>query len=212
MRRSKSVLAFEQLEAEMSLLISSELEAITGGGGSAQDTVDYMLAENISSYSSSNGYSSSGGDFGFGTGSTPIDLGTVDVYGKRTGSSEVDAAAAVGLAADSHILGGAGATALNFAASGEAIEGAAFKAFTGSGTVIGMVAGGLPAGYNIYQSFENGGHGSSADWIALGLAGLAGAAEFTGLGEAYDGTVGVGIAAGTLGYDAYEAYEAAHRN
>ncbi|WP_354360424.1 hypothetical protein [Pedobacter sp. UYP30] len=71
----------------MSLLISNELDAIKGGAGTAQDTVDYMLAENISNYSSSNGYSSSGGDFGFGTGSTPIDLGTVDIYGQRTGSS-----------------------------------------------------------------------------------------------------------------------------
>ena len=79
-------MAFEQLEAEMTLLIEEELEAITGGGGSAQDLVDYMLAENISNYSSSNGYSSSG-DFGFGTGSTPIDLGTVEIHGQRQGSS-----------------------------------------------------------------------------------------------------------------------------
>lgn len=38
-----------------------------------------------------------------------------------------------------------------------------------------------------------------------GLAALAGASEFTGLGEAYYGTVGVGIAVGTLSYDIYQA-------
>ena len=51
----------------------------------------------------------------------------------------------------------------------------------------------------------DGGTGDAPDWTNLGLAALAGASEFPGLGEAWDGTVGLGIAAGTLGYDVYQA-------
>ncbi|WP_320462880.1 hypothetical protein [Pedobacter sp. CFBP9032] len=51
---------------------------------------------------------------------------------------------------------------------------------------------------------SNGGVAFKAITIS-GLAALAGASEFTGLGEAYDGTVGVGIAVGTLSYDIYQA-------
>ena len=53
-------MAFEQLEAEMTVLRENELTSILGGSGTAQDMVNYMLANNISSYNSSNGYGSSG--------------------------------------------------------------------------------------------------------------------------------------------------------
>ena len=84
--------------------------------------------------------------------------------------------------------------------TGASLSGKAFKAFTHSGTVVGLIAGGAPAIYNIAT-----GNGTWRDWVALGLAGLGAASEFTGLGEAYDGTVGLGIAAGSLAYDIYDA-------
>jgi hypothetical protein len=37
------------------------------------------------------------------------------------------------------------------------------------------------------------------------LAGLGVVSEFTGLGEAWDGTVGLGIAVGSLSYDIWDA-------
>jgi len=84
--------------------------------------------------------------------------------------------------------------------TGASLSGKAFKAFTHSGTIVGAIAGGAPAIYNIAE-----GNGSWRDWTALGFAGLGIASEFTGLGEAYDGTVGLGIAAGSLTYDIYDA-------
>ncbi len=47
-------MAFEQLEAEMTVLRENELTSILGGTGTAQDVLDYMLANNID-------YMSSGG-------------------------------------------------------------------------------------------------------------------------------------------------------
>ncbi len=41
-------MAFEQLEAEMTILRKNELNEIMGGDGSAQDMVNYMLANNLS--------------------------------------------------------------------------------------------------------------------------------------------------------------------
>lgn len=43
------------------------------------------------------------------------------------------------------------------------------------------------------------------DGVALGVAALGIAAEFTGLGEIWDGSVGLIIAGGSLLYDTYNA-------
>ena len=149
--------------------------------------------------SSSSGAGGDGGGYGFGTGSNPIQLNTVTITANSS-NSELGGFAAVTIGMDSYGTSMTGANALNFVANGEAIGGVAFKAITNSGTVIGMIAGGGQAVYHLIN-----GNATSDDWIALGLAALAGASEFTGLGEAYDGTVGVGIAVGTLSYDIYQA-------
>ena len=83
--------------------------------------------------------------------------------------------------------------------TGSFIEGNAVKAFTRSGTVIGAIAGAVPA---IYSMTQNG-----VTWrnsAQLGLAVLGVVSEFTGLGELWDGTVGLGIAAASVSYDIYD--------
>jgi hypothetical protein len=97
------------------------------------------------------------------------------------------------------------ANVINTVLQGTSIESKAFKAFTHSGTVVGAIAGGVPAIYKIGSNFINGKSQDWRDWASFGLAGLGVASEFTGLGEAWDGTVGVGIAAGSLGYDIWDA-------
>jgi hypothetical protein len=83
--------------------------------------------------------------------------------------------------------------------TGAFIEGKAFKALTSSGTVIGAIAGGIPAVISIYQNGLNWRNGT-----ALGLAALGVASEFFGVGELWDGTVGTAIAATSLSYDIYD--------
>lgn len=71
------MLAFEQLEAEMEVISINELMSIFGGTGSAQDIINYMEANGMTSWSSSStgdvvGFSnssfSSGGYYGSGGG------------------------------------------------------------------------------------------------------------------------------------------------
>jgi hypothetical protein len=106
---------------------------------------------------------------------------------------------AIALAADSH--GSMISTANIF--SKEA--GLALKGLSRTGTVVGMIAGGVPAVYNIAKNFYSGNHQNWKDWAGFGLAALAGFSEFTGLGEIYDGTVGLTIATANLSYDIYNA-------
>jgi len=47
--------------------------------------------------------------------------------------------------------------------------------------------------------------GTWRDGASLVLAGLGVVSEFTGLGEAWDGMVGLGIAVGSLSYDIWDA-------
>lgn len=77
MKKTKHMLAFEQLEAEMEVITISELMSIFGGTGSAQDIINYMEANGMTSWSSSStgdvvGFSnsnfSSGGYYGSGGG------------------------------------------------------------------------------------------------------------------------------------------------
>lgn len=86
--------------------------------------------------------------------------------------------------------------AVNIATVGIKFEGVALKAITGSGTVIGAIAGGVPAARNL---INNG--WSNKEGVKVGIAILGLAAEFTGLGETYDGTVGAAITVGSLLYD-----------
>ncbi len=79
-----------------------------------------------------------------------------------------------------------------------------FKAFTRSGTVIGAIAGGGPAIYSMWKNYHEGKSQDWRDYASLGLAGLGIASEFFGIGELWDGTVGVGIAAGSLSYDVWD--------
>ena len=44
-----------------------------------------------------------------------------------------------------------------------------------------------------------------SDVVGVVVAGLGIASDFTGLGEIWDGSVGLGIAGGTLIYDVYNA-------
>jgi len=92
------------------------------------------------------------------------------------------------------------ANVINKVLQGTAIESKAFKAFTHSGTVVCAIAGGAPALYHIFN-----GNATWRDGVALGFAGLGVASEFTMLGVAWDGTVGLGIAAGSLSYDIWDA-------
>ena len=92
------------------------------------------------------------------------------------------------------------ANVINRVLTGSKIEGKAFKYLTGSGTVVGAIAGGAPALYHIFN-----GNATWRDGVALGFAGLGVASEFTMLGVAWDGTVGLGIAAGSLSYDIWDA-------
>lgn len=73
------------------------------------------------------------------------------------------------------------------------------KHLSSTGTVIGAIAGGGPALYNILTKKD--GWKNWDNIIDLAIAGFAVVAETTGLGEAYDGTIGLGIALGTIAYD-----------
>ncbi|MEI7595984.1 MAG: RHS repeat-associated core domain-containing protein [Bacteroidota bacterium] len=81
--------------------------------------------------------------------------------------------------------------------SGKALEG-----FTRTGTVIGAIAGGGPAIYNIATN-----HGGNwKDWAALGLSVAGVTSEFFGVGEIWDSVaipVTVGVTVGTVGFDVY---------
>ena len=103
------------------------------------------------------------------------------------------------IAADSH------GTLMNLANVLSKDAGRALKGLTRTGTVVGAIAGGIPASMNLIHSFENGEIGSLHDWASFGLAALGVVSEFTGLGEAYDGSVGLIISGGSLIYDAYDA-------
>jgi hypothetical protein len=92
------------------------------------------------------------------------------------------------------------ANVINTVLTGTKIEGKAFKYLTGSGTVVGAIAGGIPAAISIYQNGLNWRNGTAAGLAVLGVV-----SEFTGIGEAWDGTVGLGIAAGSLGFDIWDA-------
>ena len=92
------------------------------------------------------------------------------------------------------------ANVINTVLTGSKIEGKAFKYLTGSGTVVGAIAGGIPAAISIYNNGLNWRNGTAAGLAVLGVV-----SEFTGLGEAWDGTVGLGIAAGSLGFDIWDA-------
>ncbi len=92
------------------------------------------------------------------------------------------------------------ANVINTVLTGAKIEGKAFKYLTGSGTVVGAIAGGIPAAISIYHNGLNWRNGTAAGLAVLGVV-----SEFTGLGEAWDGTVGLGIAAGSLGFDIWDA-------
>lgn len=83
---------------------------------------------------------------------------------------------------------------------GAKIESKAFEAFTHSGTVVGAIAGGIPAVVSIYNNGLNWRNGTAASLAILGVA-----AEFTGLGEALDGTVGLGVAVVSLSFDVWDA-------
>lgn len=76
----------------------------------------------------------------------------------------------------------------------------ALKGLSRTGTVIGAIAGGLPAGAHLLNSWSNGEIGDWHDWTSVGLAGLSIAAEAFGWGEVWDLT----IAGGSMIYDIYD--------
>lgn len=121
--------------------------------------------------------------------------------GPGPGSGGSHAATGVAIGMDSFGVAMTKANMIKFLSSGSKIGGKAFKVITGSGTVIGAIAGGGPAIYNIVNDLYTHKATNSKDWVAAGFAGLGLLSEFTGLGEAWDGTVGFGIAAGTIIYD-----------
>ncbi len=92
------------------------------------------------------------------------------------------------------------ANMINIVLQGSKIESKAFKAFTHSGTVIGAIAGGIPAVISIYHNGLNRRNGLAAGFAVLGVI-----SEFFGVGEAWDGTVGFGIASFSLGFDIWDA-------
>jgi RHS repeat-associated protein len=108
-------------------------------------------------------------------------------------------ATAIVIGADSH------ATAIGVGRVLSKEAGVALEGLSKTGTVVGAIAGGVPEAINLAHSFQNGEIGSLHDWASFGLAALAVVSEFSGLGEAYDGSVGLVIAGGTLIYDAYDA-------
>jgi RHS repeat-associated protein len=148
------------------------------------------------------------GSYTFQDGNEYEYTGTVIRYTSPTSddeSEEVDPlekpSVVVTLAADTYGTALAGANVLAKQA------GTAFKVLTRSGTVVGAIAGGAPAVYNIITNFMNHKSQSLKDWAGFGLAVVGVVSEFTGLGELYDGTVGLGVAAVSLGYDVYSAIE-----
>ena len=85
------------------------------------------------------------------------------------------------------------------------VAGDAFKVFTRSGTVVGAIAGGGVAIYNIAQT-----GGSWGDWASLGLGVVGVVSEFTGVGELWDSIaipVSIGIAVGTVSVDVYNVLQ-----
>lgn len=106
------------------------------------------------------------------------------------------------LATDFH--GAALATGVVLAGGPKALEVAKLartvKVLSRTGTVIGLIAGAGPAIYSVYKDGLNAQNG-----MDLALAGLGLFAEVSGVGEAWDGSVGLVIAAGTLVVDVRSA-------
>jgi len=121
------------------------------------------------------------------------------------GKSLDRAAVAVGLGVDMNNFAIQGAKVVGGVKAIETVGGKTLKAITTSGTVIGAIVGGGPAIYNIINNISTGSRQRWQDWTALGLAILAGVSEGTGVGEAWDGTVGLIIAGGSITYDIYSA-------
>ena len=71
----------------------------------------------------------------------------------------------------------------------------ALEGLSRTGTGIGVLAGGVRSGLNIVYNLLNGERVETRDVVNVVMAVGAGFVEFSGLGEAYDGTVGL-IAAG----------------
>ena len=111
------------------------------------------------------------------------------------------AATGIGLATDFH---GVPVTAAKLAAS-EGTE--ALKMLSRSGTVVGAIVSGVPAGYNIIKDIRNGGISNThlKGWGALVLAGGGVAVEFFGVGETWD-IVGAGITGTTAVFDITNAF------
>jgi RHS repeat-associated protein len=102
------------------------------------------------------------------------------------------AAEAVGLGADVNMI---------FLSGGKFLvneSGTIFKGFTATGTVVGAIAGGVPALYNIFTKKG----GDWKDWGALGLSVAGVFSEFIGVGEVWD-AVAVPIAVASTTLDIY---------
>ncbi|WP_158800611.1 DUF6443 domain-containing protein [Pedobacter sp. L105] len=111
------------------------------------------------------------------------------------------AADAIGLAADFHSVPFTAVKLITEDGS------KALKMLTRSGTVVGAVAGGVPAGYNIIKDWHNGGIRSThaKDWVNLGLAAGGVTVEFFGVGETWD-LIGAGITGATAIVDIHSAF------
>lgn len=106
------------------------------------------------------------------------------------------AAEVTALAADAHV------TAISGAKLAAEDIGEAVKGLSRTGTVVGAIAGGVPATINIISNFENGRSQNWRDWVSVGVAGVGIAAEIFGVGEAADAV----IAVGSLGWDLYTTF------
>ena len=84
-------------------------------------------------------------------------------------------------------------------------SGAALKMFTRTGTVIGAIAGGVPAAIHMWNNGLN-----WSDGLAVGLSVAGITAEFFGVGEIWDSVaipVTVGITVGTVSSDVYNVIQ-----
>ena len=116
--------------------------------------------------------------------------------GGNSNTSSCQFFAALGLGADVYTAPISISRAIVSKAAGDA-----FKAFTRSGTVVGAIAGGIPAAINMWN---NGFNWSDAATLLIAGGGII--AEFTGAGEAWDSVaipVSIGVSVVTISNDIY---------
>lgn len=182
-------LTLKELKPQMLVMNSYEANSIIGGSSTdangvtwwTQQECDLMIDQGIwtGGYVENTGYISS----------------ATNCYGSQPSVNTGTLLSIFGLGAD------AMNAPISISRSALGDSGMILKGFTRTGLVIGVIAGGVPAAYRIFDDLCNGTPVEGEDLIAITLAALGIACEYTGLGECWDAVAL--ISAGTVAFDVY---------